>query len=142
MLGISERTVEFHLKNIYARRQVSSRVKLILDLGKSTGENSAEHVESTVAADEENEHPHGRQPDALDHRAGSSEETFSPAHQEFAMSPEICTMLAAVVMLLGIALMIGGIITGKTGAVVIGIIVSGVAAKQLIASRKQTGQSI
>ena len=31
-LGISRRTVEFHLKNVYAKFQVSSRVELILQL--------------------------------------------------------------------------------------------------------------
>lgn len=36
-LGISDRTVEFHLKNIYAKFQVSSRVELILELGKVSG---------------------------------------------------------------------------------------------------------
>ncbi len=36
-LGISENTVEFHLKNIYAKHQVSSRVELILKLGNSVG---------------------------------------------------------------------------------------------------------
>lgn len=36
-LGISARTVEFHLKNIYAKYQVSSRVELILKLGDSPG---------------------------------------------------------------------------------------------------------
>lgn len=35
-LGISDRTVEFHLKNIYNKHQVSSRTELILKLGKST----------------------------------------------------------------------------------------------------------
>jgi DNA-binding CsgD family transcriptional regulator len=35
-LGISERTVEFHLKNIYDKFQVSSRVELVLKLGDST----------------------------------------------------------------------------------------------------------
>lgn len=34
-LGISERTVEFHLKNIYVKFQVSSRVELVLKLGDS-----------------------------------------------------------------------------------------------------------
>ena len=36
-LGISDRTVEFHLKNIYAKYQVSSRMELVLKLGQSTG---------------------------------------------------------------------------------------------------------
>jgi DNA-binding CsgD family transcriptional regulator len=36
-LGISTRTVEFHLKNIYAKFQVSSRIELILKLGNTTG---------------------------------------------------------------------------------------------------------
>ncbi len=36
-LGISDRTVEFHLKNIYAKYQVSSRIELILKLGNATG---------------------------------------------------------------------------------------------------------
>lgn len=36
-LGISVRTVEFHLKNIYAKFQVSSRIELILKLGNTTG---------------------------------------------------------------------------------------------------------
>jgi DNA-binding CsgD family transcriptional regulator len=35
-LDISVRTVEFHLKNIYAKFQVSSRVELILKLGYAT----------------------------------------------------------------------------------------------------------
>lgn len=36
-LGISDRTVEFHLKNIYAKFQVSSRIELILKLVNATG---------------------------------------------------------------------------------------------------------
>ena len=35
-LGIAVRTVEFHLKNTYARFQVSSRIELILKLGYPT----------------------------------------------------------------------------------------------------------
>ncbi len=36
-LGISDRTVEFHLRNIYSKSQVSSRIELILKLGNATG---------------------------------------------------------------------------------------------------------
>jgi DNA-binding CsgD family transcriptional regulator len=36
-LGISDRTVEFHLKNVYAKFQVSSRMELVLKLGNTTG---------------------------------------------------------------------------------------------------------
>ena len=36
-LGISSSTVEFHLKKIYAKVQVSSRMELVLKLGQSTG---------------------------------------------------------------------------------------------------------
>jgi len=45
-LGISDRTVEFHLKNVYSKLQVRSRTEAILKLGKSTGN---EPAESTVA---------------------------------------------------------------------------------------------
>lgn len=48
-LSVSERTVEFHLKNIFAKFQVSSRVELILKLGKTTGEVESEKLgQSTV----------------------------------------------------------------------------------------------
>ncbi len=56
-LGISDRTVEFHLKNIYAKYQVSSRTELILKLGQSTGAGKGETAEnlgrSTVAGNGE-----------------------------------------------------------------------------------------
>lgn len=49
-LGISVRTVEFHLKNIYAKFQVSSRIELILKLGNATGRLELEKLgRSTVA---------------------------------------------------------------------------------------------
>jgi DNA-binding CsgD family transcriptional regulator len=49
-LSISERTVEFHLKNIYEKFEVSSRTELILKLGNSTaGAETEKLVQSTVA---------------------------------------------------------------------------------------------
>jgi len=49
-LHISERTVEFHLKNIYDKLQVSSRMELVLKLGNSTDRLESEKLgESTVA---------------------------------------------------------------------------------------------
>ena len=48
-LGISDRTVEFHLKNIYAKYQVNTRVELILKLVNTTGKAENEKLgHSTV----------------------------------------------------------------------------------------------
>lgn len=50
-LGISIRTVEFHLKNIYEKFQVSSRVELVLKLGNTPAGTEAENLgDSTVAS--------------------------------------------------------------------------------------------
>ena len=49
-LNVSERTVEYHLHNIYAKLDVSSKVEAVLKLGKSTGEaKKADLGKSTVA---------------------------------------------------------------------------------------------
>lgn len=45
-LRISDRTVEFHLSNIYAKLQVSSRTELILKLGHSTVAGKGEVAEN------------------------------------------------------------------------------------------------
>jgi DNA-binding CsgD family transcriptional regulator len=43
-LDISVRTVEFHLKNVYAKFQVSSRIELLLKLGPATGGTNIEEL--------------------------------------------------------------------------------------------------
>ncbi len=56
------------------------------------------------------------------------------------MTQGIRKILIVVVVLLGLGLMVGGIITSKNGAVVVGMIVAAVAAQQWIALRRQTKQ--
>ena len=48
-LHITVRTVEFHLKNVYDKLQVSSRTELILKLGQSTVVNQGELAENRDA---------------------------------------------------------------------------------------------
>jgi DNA-binding CsgD family transcriptional regulator len=45
-LNITERTVEFHLKNIYAKQQVNSRMELVLNLRESTVAGTGEDAEN------------------------------------------------------------------------------------------------
>ncbi|MCZ7556283.1 MAG: hypothetical protein M5R41_07780 [Bacteroidia bacterium] len=56
------------------------------------------------------------------------------------MSRNVRLVLTAVAVLLGLVLIIGGIDASKNGAVVIGIIVAGVAARQFIAGWKSGGE--
>jgi DNA-binding CsgD family transcriptional regulator len=86
-LGISERTVEFHLKNVYMKLQVGSRVELILKLGKTTGSIFENPVESTVDIHGGNVH-NGNQP-ARTRAAYSWRNTVSLIKKEVAMTIRI-----------------------------------------------------
>jgi DNA-binding CsgD family transcriptional regulator len=86
-LGISERTVEFHLNNVYGKLQVASRVELILKLGQATGGHSAHPVESTVELTGVNV-DNGNQP-ARARAAHSWRNMFSLIRKEVAMTIHI-----------------------------------------------------
>lgn len=47
-LGISQNTVEFHLKNIYKKLDVSSRIEAVLLLGKSVGGDSSNNLGNPI----------------------------------------------------------------------------------------------
>lgn len=125
-LGITERTVEFHLKNLFEKVGVSSRVELILTLGKSTGIFPVKPVESTVDTEPQNV-DNGNQTDSQFFEENSQGKLDPSSKTEFAMTTKYLPFLPPVVIILGLALIAGGIITEKYGAVVIGIICAGVA---------------
>jgi DNA-binding CsgD family transcriptional regulator len=66
-LGITVRTVEFHLKNVYAKFQVSSRIELVLKLGHTaTGAKIEELGYSTVERQGEKAENGGRSDPQMD----------------------------------------------------------------------------
>jgi len=87
-LGISERTIEFHLNNVYKKLEVASRVELILKLGQTEGEDSKNLVESTVDVDGENLH-NGNHPIRERQWAKSWRNTVSLIKREVAMTIRI-----------------------------------------------------
>jgi DNA-binding CsgD family transcriptional regulator len=138
-LHISERTVEFHLKNIYDKLKVESRVELVLKLGKSTGDSTGDPVESTVVIPDDQVH-NGEQTGSRIHWAQSLRRIVPGNGKEFAMTGNIRILLSVITALMGIVLIIGGIITDRNGAVVVGMCVSAAAVTTFIRGRTQPNQ--
>lgn len=106
-LNVSVRTVEFHLKNIYAKFQVSSRVELIIKLGNSTGAWDLEKLGySTV--DRKRETAENRERlSSLNHWATSFRDTISSFGKEFEMKTLFCSK--HVLLAVSTAIFIGGL---------------------------------
>lgn len=130
-LGISERTVEFHLNNIFEKMGIGSRVELILKLGESTGIPPVHPVEPPVAGGEQTGHT-GKRTEAQVIPEMAPEKPAGAKIKEFAMNGKMITFLPLLVILMGGILIAAGIMTQKYGAVVIGILCAGVAAYRLI----------
>jgi DNA-binding CsgD family transcriptional regulator len=89
-LGISARTVEFHLKNVYTKFQVSSRIELILKLGNATGNPISDNLgQSTVDRQEENTENRDRRNSLMDW-AASFRDTVSIIGKEPEMKKRWC----------------------------------------------------
>jgi DNA-binding CsgD family transcriptional regulator len=87
-LGISERTVEFHLKNICAKYQVNTRIELILEIGKATGSIPENLWKSTVDIADNNSH-NGKQSVAKGKWAQPLKHSIFMIKKEFAMTKTI-----------------------------------------------------
>lgn len=84
-LGISTSTVEFHLKNIYAKFQVNTRIELVLKLGNPTGKVEIEKLGFSIVDEMEESTENRDQLNSPKNSAGSFGDAISIIGKELIM---------------------------------------------------------
>jgi DNA-binding CsgD family transcriptional regulator len=128
VLDISVRTVEFHLKNIYAKFQVRSRVELILNLGNATGGFKTEKLVRPTVDDVRNVAENGDRPSSRMSWLPSFRAVISMIGKELKMKQLSVTniLVALTLIIIGVAIAAAGIYIGEIddapGAALLGIL--------------------
>lgn len=89
VLSISERTVEFHLKNIYEKFQVSSRIELVLKLGKAAGGAESEKLGASTVATASELVENGDRHSLMTNWATVLKQTVSSINKELKMTSSV-----------------------------------------------------
>jgi DNA-binding CsgD family transcriptional regulator len=137
-LDISVRTVEFHLKNIYAKFQVRTRIELILTLGNATGGFEIEKLVRATVDEVQKEAENGVTLNSRMSWLSSFRAAISMVGRELKMKlfkrnqgdfmkPSFTNVLIALgLIIIGVALAAAGIYVGETddapGAALLGIL--------------------
>jgi DNA-binding CsgD family transcriptional regulator len=137
-LDISVRTVEFHLKNIYAKFQVRTRIELILTLGNATGGFETEKLVRATVDEAQKGIENGVKLNSRMSWFSSLRAAISTISKELKMKqlkrnkgdlvkPSVTNVLMALgLVLIGIAIAAAGIYVGETddapGAALLGIL--------------------
>jgi DNA-binding CsgD family transcriptional regulator len=137
-LDISVRTVEFHLKNIYAKFQVRTRIELILTLGNATGGFETEKLVRATVDEVQKEIENGNRPNSRMSWFPSFRAAISMVGRELKMKlfkrdqgdfmkPSFTNVLIALgLIIIGVGIAAAGIYIGETddapGAALLGIL--------------------